>query len=252
MYPARAAPPRAPVVFVKKKRETTYMSKHPGIVCADGGLQDIEANLDDMIYVSGEARAPTHLKHTPGSISGECNSQRKLMQNLLKQSRTILDKPISPDMLKFCVETQKECLAAQIQMLQTAQINGAGLDFGVTGAKVRKAGDIDGKGACVSRKAAKDVTGAKGSSSSNQTSKKQKNKQPPSAAPGLERQPGAGEFFEQNGPGAPKRAKMALPLSRASQRVAKAAQEKLDKKKKSNQQSASDRKQTDLKRNKKN
>ena len=139
-----------------------------------------------------------------------------------------------------------------MQLLTNEQIKGAGLDFGVTGAKVRRAGDVGGKGAVVSRKAANAFTGGKGVRSKNQQLKKKKKQQPESAATGVEGQVGAGEFFEVNGPGAPKRAKMGLPLSAACQLLAKAKQERLDQKKKANKRAASDRKNTDRKRNKKN
>lgn len=126
------------------------------------------------------------------------------------------------------------------------------MDFGVTGAKVRRAGDVGGKCAVVSRKAADAFTGAKVVRSKNQMLRKQKKRQPGSADAGIEGQARAGEFFEVNGPGAPKRAKMALPLSGACQRAAKAKQEKLDKNKEANKRAASDRKNMDRKRSKKN
>ena len=69
---------------------------------------------------------------------------------MLKQGRTISDKPMSAAMLKLCAQKQAECNASIIHMLGNEQIKGAGMDFGVTGAKVRRVGDVGGKGAVVS------------------------------------------------------------------------------------------------------
>ena len=79
-----------------------------------------------------------------------------------------------------------------------------------------------------------------------------KTQQPDSVAAGIEGQAGAGEFPPVNGSGAPKRAKIALTFSAKEQRAAKAKQEKLDAQKGANKRAASDRKNTDRKRNKKN
>ena len=109
---------------------------------------------------------------------------------------------------------------------------GAGLEFGVQGANMRQAGDSKKRARVVSRKAAGDFTGKKPKNGSNK-------RQAVGGASGLPE--GVGELFEVNGPGQPKRAKTAFPLSKPHQAKTVARQAIIDERVKRNRAAAAER-----------